>query len=145
MNHPTKKQMQTVIDNFKKIRKFADKNGFFEIYDPDVLKGTSSKTVACVAGWYMHAVKDYGAKWFNHGENGIFSFEHGGNLIANELGFKNKFMLEMWAGKHPRIWGNNNGVHMFSKEPAWNGIEDRADKMSCVIEHLEGVRDRLPG
>ena len=92
----------------------------------------------------MHAVKDYGTKWFNHGANGIFSFEHGGNLIANELGFKNKFMLEMWAGKHPKTWGNNNGLYMFSKESAWNGMEERTDKMSCAIEHLEGVRDRLP-
>lgn len=145
MNHPTKKQMQTVIDNLKKIEDSANVPKALRMMEGKVSgQNHECGTVHCVAGWYAVAIR-YSDKFIKLKiENKECRFFHGASKIAEHLGFKYRNELEIWAENNPEIWGNNDGFYMFSEESAYNGMADRTDKMSCVIEHLEGVRDRLP-
>jgi hypothetical protein len=146
MNQPTKKQMQTVIDNLKKIEDLANNPKSLNMMEYRVQSITHDcGTVHCVAGWYVVAIRDNDDYIKSRIKSKKCHFHHGAYRIAETLGFETLDELEEWAEDNPEIWGNQDGSYMFSEESAYNGMAERTDKMSCVIEHLEGVRDRLLG
>lgn len=146
MKHPTKKQMQKVIDSLRSIEESANKEGRFNISEPSVRflggvgrLGYHCATVHCVAGWYAMANLD------KFEPNTTLDFIDGANLMAQDLGFIDDRDLEHWAERNRRIWGNEEGEEMFCDVGAYNGLyEDSENPMTIIIEHFEGVRDRLP-
>lgn len=135
MYMPTKKQWQTVIDNFYKILPLTleQGNGHLDMSEPDVnyIKEQCG-TIHCVGGWYAIATLDF--------ENDFLDFTNGARSMAIDLGFGNKNYLEIWSNDNPKIWGNCFGGSMFYDKAAY----DNAQSIEDVIHHLEGVRDRSP-
>lgn len=149
MRHPTKNQMQRVIDSFKTIEDAANKKGAFDIEEDRVYTTQYDETtyecgtVHCVAGWF--AVANIKNKYIKEEiKEGYCNYEDGANLIAKRLGFKSPYELAKWAKENPEIWGNEYGTCMFSRESAYKDLEGSNTPMTAIIQHLEGVRDRLP-
>lgn len=137
MYTPTKKQWNTVIDNFKSILPQVEIAGkkHLDMMEPCV---NNSKhkcgTIHCMAGWYAVAtlVKE-------HPEEPV-DFVAGKAKLATDLGFYNSSHLKEWAVLNPEIWGNRHATSMFTHTQAFDG----APGIPEIIEFLEKVRDRLP-
>ena len=75
---------------------------------------------------------------------------YGAELMALDLGFKDKLQLKKWAEANPKLWGNKFGAAMFGSGMAYGEKSQRADADICwetslraVVKHLYGVADRL--
>lgn len=148
LKHPTKKQMQKVIERFEKILPLATTPKHLDMSEPLVHRTYEDRytrkhecgTVHCVAGWYAVANQKrtlIAAKL----KAGNVYYETGADLMARDLGFVNHRALESWANLHYEIWGNRKGGYMFCKPDAWNNCKT----MRGVVNHLKRVQARLPG
>lgn len=140
-HHPTPEQVQTVIDNLKKIEDQANQAGAFAIDEIGV--NTTSHdcgTVHCVAGWYAVANQDHA--WIKHLINvKACDYLDGAHLIAMTLGFHNINDLGDYMLNRPDIWGNELADEMFCSMAAYNGLEeDSKNPMSIIIAHWEQVK-----
>ena len=138
MRNPTVKQVAFVIDKLKLVRKQANEEGAFDIKEWHVYdKKHKCGTVHCVGGWYAvanldrRAIKDK----FNEGR---IVFNHGTNLMAQDLGFRNGDILTNWAYENPKIWGNENGHLMFDIVNAYDNAG-----FDGVIAQWELVKQNL--
>lgn len=153
MNNPTKGQMQTVIDNLRNIEELANKPGKVDmrvsevsVYHSDCLGEHVCGTVHCMAGWYAVALRGKDPKIDRLIEKKDCGYIDGARKIADKLGFVSVVQMIQWAHDNPEIWGNNDGYEIFRDFKAYiPEIEIFHDKrMTGIIKHLEGVRDRLP-
>ena len=133
MHQPTSKQVELVISNLRTIEKEANKEGMFDIREGNITCGAP----ACVGGWYTIARIGY------RQGNPEYDYISGANMMAEDLGFGNYCDLLDWAHENQEIWGNDSGINMFSHVSAYNDLKIADLPMTCVIEHWEGVRDRL--
>ena len=150
MKHPRSEDVQKVIDNFKSIRHLVTKNSQIDMGEVWVQKEFIHEcgTVHCHAGWYAvaHAIKDPSII-----ENGKYvGYETGAKLMAEDLRIISCKHLLTWADVYPEIWGNKYGEDMFSDNWAFvcntvdeNGGGKEIEGMESIIQHWEGVRDRL--
>jgi len=141
---PTKTQMQAVIDSLRTIEDDANRAGALDMEEPRVYaQAHPCRSPACFAGWFAVANTDHPAirEAINAGN---CTYVEGAHLMAQMLGFGDRWVLEMWAHQNEDIWGNQYGDSMFMSEIAFNGLEDSEEPMTTIIEHLEGVRDDLP-
>lgn len=133
MHTPTKAQWQLVIDNLKSVLPMASSNIQLDMNEGRVNSDDHKcGTVHCVGGWFAIATLD------NEQE---LNYNDGALSMAAHLGFKTRSQLEIWAHKHPNIWGNSYGFSMFNCEMAY-GFD--VGGLGDVVAHLEGVRDRSP-
>ena len=138
MRNPTIKQVNHVIKKLQLVRKQASKKGAFDIAESRVYDDHHDcGTVHCVAGWY--AVANLNRKFIKNKFNqGRVSFVDGAELMAIDLGFADQHPLEDWAFDNPKIWGNEDGDEMFSKERAYDN-----PGFDGVISQWVNVRDNL--
>ena len=78
------------------------------------------------------------------------SWIHGAGLMGRDLGFGEdmetaKIELQFWAEANPEIWGNKNGISIFSSAMAFGVKTKHGVMMSLddIVAHWEGVADRL--
>jgi hypothetical protein len=140
MRNPTVKQVNYVIDKLKSVRKQASQEGAF---DMNVWRVYSKKnkhecgTIHCVGGWY--AVVNLNRKEIKAGiKEGLVRYEDGANLMANDLGFEDGYVLAIWAYENPEIWGNDRGCSMFTKKIAYSN-----SGFDGVIAQWELVKENL--
>lgn len=140
MRHPTKKQMQKVIDYFTKVLPFAKEEYQLNMMESDVcIEPNICGTIHCVGGWYVYANfhrKFIKERCIDH----VLDYNDGADLMALDLGFKISPDLRCWAYCNPEIWGNRFGGGMFSNRQAWGFSRTLKD----VVEHLKDVQKRLP-
>lgn len=91
---PTKKQVQKVIDNFKKVLPMAIKDNHLMMMEGDVNMQHKCGTVHCHGGWYAIAVCNLKEP---------LDFTAGANRMAQDLGFENMGVLENWANEYPLL------------------------------------------
>jgi hypothetical protein len=142
MKNPTVKQVDFVIEKLQLVIEQACEEDAFDMGEVRVYDNKKDKyecgTVHCVGGWYAVAnmnrqvIKDKVKK-------GYVDYEHGVNLMAQDLGFRNGDILANWAEENPEIWGNEKGYYMFDIVNAYDnaGFEG-------VIAQWQTVRDNLP-
>ena len=144
MKNPTVKQVNFVIGRLLLVKNDALKEGAFDIAENRVYSkksGYECGTVHCVAGWYVVAnlhrkeIKDRVNK-------GYVDYNAGTKLMANDLGFIDKFELRDWAHDNPKIWDNLNGYDMFTDELAYNnpGFEGVISQLRLVKQNLIELR-----
>ena len=137
MKHPTKAQVQVVIDNLVLATYLASGDcpvamakGAIEIEHP-------CGTPMCHGGWYALAAIERGAV--------CDDFWDGAVAMANDLGFKYAEALENWAHRNPTLWGNPYGDGMFSSDSAFTGdCTVDVTMLSEIIDHWREVQSRLP-
>ena len=132
---PTKAQWQTVIDNFKKVLPFTEKDPKKHLNMLEACVKNSSHecgTVHCVGGWYAVATCDLTEQYITYAQ--------GADHMAEDLGFDCFHSVSCWARDNPQIWGNQHGYVMFSAPEAYGNATTLAE----VVKYLEGVRDRSP-
>ena len=89
-------------------------------------------TVHCHAGAYLiGSIKIE--------ERKRYTFVRGADLMAHNLGFKDRDCLKDWAYSNPKIWGNNYGWKMFSLKTAFNDAEN----VSEIAAWWRSVGDRI--
>lgn len=95
------------------------------------------KTTMCHGGWYA-------AVAINNKFLKTIHYQNGANKMAEDLGYKNMSELQEWAMFNPKIWGNDNGSHMFSSRSAFRtkkGFDPKC--LEDIVEHWRGVYHRL--
>lgn len=135
---PTQEQFQTVIDNLTKAAKLYPE-GKIAMLRLGISSGHGCLTPMCHAGWYG----------FICGVSG-HSYTDGGELMAEHLGFsfngehslKGVFLLEEWAAQNEKIWGNSNGVGIFSSAEAFGETTDTLISLWQIVNHWKGVKER---
>lgn len=134
MKHtPTKKQFQTVIDNFKKVLPQAKKAGHLNMMETNVnMYDHKCGTVHCIGGWYAIATYDASKK--------DLTWTDGTRKMAMDLGFSTAHELTSWAVRNTKLWGNSQGERMFTSTTAWGDT----NTLKGVVEFLEAVQKRLP-
>ena len=140
MRHPTKKQMQKVIDRLKTILPMAKKREQLEMMEGRVFcESHLCGTVHCFGGWYAVACRARKVikKRISFAD---CNYQHGADLMAEDLGFGCRLDLMDWARDNPKIWGNVEGEGIFCDAIAFNN----AKTMRGVVQHLERVLKRLP-
>ena len=74
----------------------------------------------------------------------------GARMMAVNLDFRDANELVEWAVKHPQVWGNHDGMSLFSSEGAYEapwGDANRAGYHALTVRdvanHWDGVAQRL--
>lgn len=141
MKHPTKKQMQKVIDLMYTILPLTfERKRSLDMEEGQVNCDYECGSVHCFGGWFAVACLEAGLL------EGYVTFRGGGYLMANMLGFGRRHEFECWADDNPDIWDNPYGMEMFIDKKAFkspqrpSGAKDVAD----IINHLQDVQARLP-
>lgn len=67
----------------------------------------------------------------------------GAQMMAEDLGFDAYEQLQEWAKDHPGLWGNEDGVVMFSENCAFGVDTGITLYASDIINHWKGVGKRL--
>jgi hypothetical protein len=141
MRNPTRKQVNYVINKLESVREQANEEGAFHMDEARVYDKEEDKyecgTVHCVGGWY--AVASLRRKMIKDKiKNGYVSFEDGAELLANDLGFADQYLLEDWAHDNPKIWGNVDGYYMFTDESAYDnpGYNGAISQWELVKQNL---------
>lgn len=138
MKHPTKAQVQVVIDNLTKAAELAEGNCPVDMSEVEVDFDHPCGTPQCHGGWYALVTCN------RRDEHGAFSdYSDGARRMAIDLGFKNENYLEVWADDNPEIWGNNGGLFMFQSNAAFK-YPGRVESLDEIIDHWKGVQSRLP-
>lgn len=143
MKHPTKKQMQKVIDIMYSVLPLTFEEGarldMMEVSVNDCFHKCG--TVHCFAGWFAVGALNAGLL------KGKIYYSVGADLMANMLGFKLKTDLIYWAANNEHIWGNEAGDGIFSASRAFESPHrpHGAQNVTDIIHHLEDVQSRLPG
>lgn len=133
MKHPTKQQMQSVIDTLEQAVELAERNCPVDMGEGKIYRDHPCGTPMCFAGWYGLVTSNKG------------NFLEGRSKIVNALGFKCSYELKKWAGENPEIWGNKYGLFMFSDDRSFTGDSDtEIPNLQYIINHLKGVKERLP-
>lgn len=134
---PIKEQMQTVIDNLKKVIPQAPDTANLDMMETQL--GEACGTVHCLAGWYAIAT----CPVITHTTN----FYVGVINMAMDLGFTDSRHIIQWAMCNRYTWGNASGESMFTSKMAFYNPTKRPDgakTLQHIVDHLEEVRDRLP-
>ena len=165
---PSPEQVQKVIDTFEKALPLANKTDNhlnMGCTGADVNSAHSCGTSCCHGGWYAIIT----------GKNSLFeliprtlSFYDGALNMAQDLGFNINTSiyhnsdhitaneLLTWAASNPDIWGNENGLHMFSSNNG-NPIARRgkmaffhpvkrpcgAENLQDIVDHWKEVKERI--
>jgi hypothetical protein len=130
MRTPTQEQFQIVIDTLTEAYKLAKRNAPVDMMISDVFSPICG-TPMCHVGWY--ASVNY--------ISGI-DFTEGSNMIASDLGFRNKIELKEWAHDNPEIWGNDRGEGMFCDGEAFGQEDDTGFTLKTIIDHWKAVKKR---
>ena len=115
-------------------------------------------TVACHAGWYAYAAARAPAweplpdgrgteRLLRPGtaEPDWAGWSDGAYRMARDLGFRNSGALVVFAGGHPRWWGNDDGGLMFAPDPHGSlAPGDGPLTLGQIAEHWRGVAARTP-
>lgn len=135
MNHPTKAQVQVVIDNLLKAQELAGGDCPVAMWNGHVDFDHPCGTPMCHGAWYALV----------RCKNEAFSYYlQGADMMAEDLGFQ-PGLLEEWAEDNPEIWGNEYGRSMFSAEYSFtDDTGPELTSLSQIIDHWRGVQSRLP-
>lgn len=132
MKNPTKEQVQIVIDTFQNAHDKAILNGI-DLPLVNMLEFSTQLTNSmCHGGWYAYNISEES-----------FMFYEAKILISQDLGFESESDLKKWTFKKPVIWGNNNGVFMFSDGKAFGQVSN-IFPLQIIIDYWRGVQSRLP-
>ena len=126
-----KEKLQELVSRMKE---YLDEVGYFEIEmnRTQLALEDVNYPCGCHAG-FISAV---------FGESDGIDWEESSRKLCNFLGFNLKFDLEDWAQDNPEIWGNEDGIFMFSDGTAF-GSESRIFSAEIILNHWEGVLERL--
>ena len=115
-------------------------------------EGVGCETVACIAGFYYlgKVTNPKFSRYEKNKENFLITvngdaanFIEGAEMFARDLGFKEAEDICQWAEQNPTIWGNNNGLGLFSHEKAYGRPADMKLTIDQVVVHLREVSERL--
>lgn len=134
--HPTKAQVQVVIDTLQKAKDMVTNAGFAKA-PVSMMTGVLHPcgTPMCHGGYYA-IVKGMSSE--NQQD-----FTDGANAMATDLGFNHNTDLEDWASQNPQLWGNDSGGDMFCGSHAFHDKGEIKD-LKIIIDHWKGVQKRLP-
>jgi hypothetical protein len=138
MRTPTQKQWKTVIEKLYSVLPLSMQDGSgLSMYETEVNSPYHKcGTVHCLGGWYI--IAHLREKAFNSELNYML----GAKQLANDLGFRHEFDLEIWAEYNPEIWGNMDGYRIFCSPSAFqNSNQGPAHDLADVIRHFEFVAD----
>jgi len=80
-------------------------------------------TPMCHAGWYLVATNQgVMEQWFHDASRAITNFPcyvDGAEALAKDLGFVTRHGVAQYYDQHPELWGNDDGIEMFSSESAF--------------------------
>lgn len=149
---PTSQQVQTVIDNFKKVLPIA--NGHSWMLDMgegrvwtkvECDEKNICGTPMCHAGWYATAEMDRIKKQYANDPNWYPTYDEGAEAMAKDLGFEDEYELQKWANDNEIIWGNDTGYEMFNSKFAFATTKRHrgAESLQDIVDHWEEVRDRI--
>lgn len=137
---PTPDQVQTVIDNLKKIEAIANQLGAFDMGESYVSAPRHAcGTVHCVAGWYAVANQDR-PEIKQLIDIKKCDYLDGALLMADDLGFISAERLAVYMGYHPAIWGNDYGALMFAESRAYTGLKFSDKPITHIIKHWQKVK-----
>ncbi len=139
MKHPNIKKVRRLADTFlflhEKYEKYKKgRRTAVNMRECRVNEDHKCGTVHCHAGWW--AIGRMNLKE-------SLSYSDGSSDMAKYLGFGNYVdELENWAQDNPKIWGNTEGVHMFSNansfDAEWCNIN-----LKKIGMHWHKVANRL--
>lgn len=136
MKHPTKAQVQVVIDNLTKAAELAGGDCPVDMDFTGINFDHPCGSPACHGGWYALAVLGPVDRF------GVpTDYSDGAYQMAKHLGFEGRTQLELWAKYHPEKWGSNGGHLMFQ---SWIAFNVPISHLSQIIDHWKGVQSRLP-
>ncbi|MEM8500302.1 MAG: hypothetical protein AAF542_19970 [Pseudomonadota bacterium] len=128
---PSSRQFKKVIRNFDKVLPFADFDGHMKMRRTDI--DHSCRTPMCHGGWYASASK-----------YALDDYTEGADLIAKDLGFRDKDQLEQWAQINYKLWGNKGGIYMFCNLHAF--VEGNKSNPNVTLKDIRnwwaGVHNR---
>ena len=125
-----KKKTPTIMSKTKQIERMkelgmlfiglheAEEDAGVDMNEPRVKHTYHCGTVACHAGWFViahHESRDIEElKW-------EVNYEKGVEAMNKFLGIRNPEHdnLSYYMDKHPQVWGNQNGGHMFNSKKAF--------------------------
>ena len=129
--HPRVPALQQLIDVLSSVppqRRVAMMNANWKGLNIEPRQGTPCRcgSPACFAGWYM----------------AIAHPNDTADEIAQMMGFKFHYELEVWAGENDLIWGNLYGPSMFASYKAFD-MEYGKTTVGGIFRHLKKVKKRL--
>lgn len=130
MKHPKSNLVYDLADRFYLLHCAYGKVG---VNMSQIRISESCGTPMCHAGWYQSIV-DTPVPFGTYGE-GIDS-------INRDLGFNPFNCITEWANTCPGLWGNHNGLAMFSCKKAF-GCTGKTISLKKIALHWYGVADRL--
>lgn len=140
MHTPHSSQVLKVINNFKMVLPIAKTEDNLDFYECGLQKEKCG-TVCCHGGWYSVA-----SKIFRNKHTSDFYLD-GAIKMAKDLGFRRWEELITWAEDNSEIWGNVNGVDMFTVVGSVSFISksrpEGAQKLQHIIDHWTEVYERL--
>ena len=123
MNHPKSNQLRKVVLNFDKAIALAQCDAPVNMNSTSIAyEDNICGTPMCHAGWYLISVKagamrewerDNASRW------DFPSYIDGAWALAKDLGFVSRHQVANYYDQRPELWGNYEGIEMFSGELAF--------------------------
>lgn len=137
MNHPTPHQIKQVAATLRAaVERYPGIH--LDMEEVSVRGFLGYSIVLCHGGVYA-IMKSYLKK-------GNIDYRDGANLIANDLGFKDRFELQFWAELYKKEWGNDLGFSMFALHSAFYHPTKRpngAEHVLHIADHWDEIADRV--
>ena len=161
--HPSPTVVRRIVSRLRSVAGPRSTNQHAEM-NCGLIHRQGCRTIACHAGWYTLArfIHHPSVIWLNEpcfgdqpgetmmalgqcGNMRQLSHDHGAHVLARDLGFITAAALKEWAERHPDIWGNPHGGHMFSVHGAMSFGKGPHDGilLTHIINWWLTVADRL--
>ena len=149
-NHPDPGAIRAAMDKLSIINERESTS--VNMGETEVIKH-SCRTIACHGGFYLLAsvIDNKVATWEKRPHdvadtlriNKQFAgFHEGAEMLAADLGFGSRELLEEWADHYRSLWGNRCGKNMFDSAHAFGKYEVQVT-LADIIAHWRGVADRI--
>lgn len=136
--HPLPEAIYLAVEAVEKSlsKKELSENEKFDINEGGVnCDGHKCGTVHCVGGWFAVALCDL---------NSPLNYQDGADAFAEILGFQKYMDMKYWADINRNMWGNSNGLSMFSLSMAYRNNGGRDSRtMQDVLNHWRRVAQRI--
>jgi len=147
MQHPTSTAVRKMIDKFKSVLPLAQRENHLSMSCTSVKSiNHPCGSIHCHGGWYAIASNLHlsDALYIPY-TKGVEQMDRDLGFKATDVVFSSDSGTVQWARNNPSIWGNYNGIYMFSRKDAFVSPTrpEGANTLADIIHHWEEVAERL--